>query len=46
MEQTVHGLLYQVGCCVMKEWLEGQEPWLFFRTQPHIWVRAIIGACL
>lgn len=26
MEQAVQGLLHQVGCCVVKEWLEGQEP--------------------
>ena len=25
MEQAVQGVLHQVGCCVVKEWLEGQE---------------------
>ena len=26
MEQAVQGVLHEVGCCVVKEWLEGQEP--------------------
>lgn len=25
MEQAVQGVLHQVGCCAVKEWLEGQE---------------------
>lgn len=26
MEQVLQGVVHQLGCCVVKEWLEGQEP--------------------